>query len=163
VVLLSGGQRALRALTAVLSLVGLGISIYLTVEHYTGNASLACSDTGTVNCLKVTTSPQSAFLGLPVALWGLLFYAGMTVLNSPLGYRWRRLHPLRLASVVGGLGFVLYLVYTELFTIDAICLWCTAVHVITVLLLLVVLLVDPASPRARSGGREPAPSAMPGS
>jgi uncharacterized membrane protein len=30
--------------------------------------------------------------------------------------------------------FVLYLIYTELFTLDAICLWCTSVHVITFLL-----------------------------
>jgi uncharacterized membrane protein len=30
--------------------------------------------------------------------------------------------------------FVLYLIYTELFTLDAICLWCTTVHVITFLL-----------------------------
>jgi uncharacterized membrane protein len=50
------------------------------------------------------------------------------------------------ASVVGGIGFVIYLVYTELFTIDAICLWCTAVHVTTVLLLVTVLLVEPAKP-----------------
>jgi uncharacterized membrane protein len=26
---------------------------------------------------------------------------------------------------------VLYLLYTELFRIDAICLWCTAVHILT--------------------------------
>jgi len=30
--------------------------------------------------------------------------------------------------------FVLYLVYTELITLNAICLWCTSVHVITFLL-----------------------------
>jgi uncharacterized membrane protein len=29
---------------------------------------------------------------------------------------------------------VFYLVYAELFVLDAICLWCTAVHVITVAL-----------------------------
>jgi uncharacterized membrane protein len=36
-------------------------------------------------------------------------------------------------SVVG-LGTVFYLLSAELFVIDAICLWCTAVHVLTLLL-----------------------------
>jgi uncharacterized membrane protein len=35
---------------------------------------------------------------------------------------------------VVGIGFVLYLVYAELFTIGSICLYCTSVHVITFLL-----------------------------
>jgi uncharacterized membrane protein len=40
----------------------------------------------------------------------------------------------RLAWAVVGLGTVLYLLYAELFEIDAICLWCTSVHVLTLLL-----------------------------
>ena len=37
----------------------------------------------------------------------------------------------RLAWSLIGVGTALWLVYAELFKIDAICLWCTAVHVIT--------------------------------
>ena len=43
------------------------------------------------------------------------------------------------SAAVAGILMVLYLVYTELFTLDAICLWCTAVHVITFLLFAVTL------------------------
>ena len=32
------------------------------------------------------------------------------------------------------MGFVLYLVYAEVIQIDAICLWCTSVHVATFLI-----------------------------
>jgi uncharacterized membrane protein len=35
---------------------------------------------------------------------------------------------------------VIYLVYTELFTLNAICLWCTAVHAITLALFAVIML-----------------------
>jgi uncharacterized membrane protein len=35
--------------------------------------------------------------------------------------------------------FVLYLVYTELITLNAICLWCTSVHVITFALFALVV------------------------
>jgi uncharacterized membrane protein len=45
--------------TFALSLVGLGLSIYLTIAHYEGKQILACSTTGTLNCGVVTTSPQS--------------------------------------------------------------------------------------------------------
>ena len=49
----------------------------------------------------------------------------------------------RLGSVVIGIIFVLYLIYTELVTLRAICLWCTSVHVVTFLLF--VLLVVQAT------------------
>jgi uncharacterized membrane protein len=45
----------------------------------------------------------------------------------------------RLGSVIVGIVFVLYLVYTELFTLNAICLWCTSVHVITFLLFALIV------------------------
>jgi uncharacterized membrane protein len=45
----------------------------------------------------------------------------------------------RVGAAVAGILMVLYLVYTELFTLDALCLWCTAVHGITFLLFVVTL------------------------
>src|SRR5580700_568709 len=49
----------LQLSTLALSLCGLGVSVYLTVAHYTAPAVLACPDTGVINCEKVTTSPES--------------------------------------------------------------------------------------------------------
>jgi uncharacterized membrane protein len=46
--------------------------------------------------------------------------------------RWLRL--VRVGWSTVGAGMVLYLLFAELFSIDAICLWCTAVHVLTLLL-----------------------------
>ena len=40
----------------------------------------------------------------------------------------------RLVFALVGVGFAAYLVYAELFVINAICLWCTAVHLLTLLL-----------------------------
>jgi uncharacterized membrane protein len=121
----------------VLSLAGLGVSIYLTIAHYTSTSILTCSAKGFVDCAKVTTSAQSMVFGVfPVAVLGLAFYVFMTAVNSPWGWRLRT--PLvwwtRLGSAVIGIGFVLYLVYAEVIQIGNICLWCTSVHVITFLL-----------------------------
>lgn len=121
-----------------LSILGVLVSAYLTYEHYTDSATLACSDNGAVNCLKVTTSPWSEILGVPVAVTGLAYFLVMAVLCAPLPFT-RHLEALRLVGVAAGTLMVLWLIYVELFKVDAICLWCTAIHLITLLLLGAVL------------------------
>jgi uncharacterized membrane protein len=130
------------AATLLFSLAGLGASIYLTIAHYSTAVVLACPENATINCEKVTTSAQSEILGIPVAVLGLAYYALMPVLNLPAVWRstnpW--VHRARLLAAAGGIGFVAWLVYAELFIIDAICLWCTSVHVITLTLFCLVAL-----------------------
>lgn len=136
----AGTPRIIVWASFVLSLVGLAISIYLTIAHYQGAEILACADTGIVNCATVTTSAQSKFLGFPVSNLGLTFFLAMVVMNSP--WAWRRnslfIDRIRAIGLVGGMGFVLWLIAAELLIIDHICLWCTGVHVVTFALLLVV-------------------------
>jgi uncharacterized membrane protein len=133
----------LQLTTWIISLLGLGVSTYLTITHYDTGVPLACSDNGVINCALVTSSPESMVFGvIPVAVLGLAFFVFMVAATSP--WAWRSRYPqvamVRLASVVIGIGFVLYLVYTELFTLDHICLWCTSVHVLTFLLFVLILI-----------------------
>ena len=125
-----------------ISVLGLAVATYLTYEHYTGNKTLACSGNGAINCAKVTTSAESHILGIPVAVLGLAFFAGMTLLCLP--FAWRRPEPIvryaRLLGVTTGIGMILWLIYAELFIIKAICLWCTGDHALTVVLFAAVLL-----------------------
>lgn len=129
------GPRLLDRSAFVLTIAGLLVSAYLTYEHLTSSTTLACPETGTVNCAKVTTSSYADVVGIPVALLGLAFYAAITALALPM-VRARVPHAdrIRLGSVLVGVVFVGYLVWAELFRINAICLWCTAVHAITVVL-----------------------------
>ncbi|GAA0589479.1 vitamin K epoxide reductase family protein [Kribbella sandramycini] len=129
-------------LVLTLSVLGVVVSAYLTYEHFTAGTTLACPETGVVNCMKVTSSKYSELLGIPVAVLGLLFFVGMTALSLPA--LWRTPSPwpsrLRLAGVVTGVVFVLYLVWAELFRINAICLWCTVVHGLTLVLFALVVI-----------------------
>jgi uncharacterized membrane protein len=128
--------------TWVLALAGLGVSIYLTIAHFTSPRILVCSDKGFVNCAAVTTSPESMVFGIfPVAVLGLAFYVFMAAATSPWAWRvtWPPVRWARLGSVIVGMVFVLYLIYTELFTLNAICLFCTIVHVITFLLFALIV------------------------
>ena len=112
--------------TLVLSLIGLGESIYLTITHF-DKVALVCSSNATINCEKVTTSPQSEIFGIPVAMLGLLYFVPMVALCLPAAWRSadRRIHQARLALSLVGVGMIIYLIIAELFLIKAICLWCS--------------------------------------
>jgi uncharacterized membrane protein len=125
----------------VLAIAGLGASIYLTYEHFTANATLACAANSIVNCAAVTTSAQSKVFGIPVAVLGLVFFVAIIPALTPMA--WRSKAPLvrygRIAASAVGIGFVFYLVYAELFDIGKICEWCSAVHILTIALFGVIL------------------------
>jgi uncharacterized membrane protein len=131
----------IQVTTFVLALVGLGVSVDLTIAHFTQSALAGCSEAGLVNCTKVTTSPQSYVFGIPVAVLGLAFYVFAVAIMSPWAWRAarREIHLLRIASLVVGIGFVLYLIYAELFIIGSICLYCTSVHAITFVLFVLTI------------------------
>ncbi len=124
----------------VLSFLGFGIAGYLTFEHYTSSSSLTCpAGGGLINCLKVTTSPYSMIHGVPVAVLGLVFFAVMLVLQLPR--TWARAEPAvrwgRVLWSLVGVGTAAWLIFAELFRLDAVCLWCTSVHVISLLVFIV--------------------------
>lgn len=128
--------------TLTLAVLGLGLSAYLSYVHYTDPKSLSCPQNSVENCLKVTTSNQSEIFGhIPVAVTGAGFYVVVLILMLP--WVWRLTNPwiawARLAAVVSGVGMVGYLVFVEAAQLHAICLYCTGVHILTVLLFLVVL------------------------
>ena len=127
-----------------LSLIGFGISMYLTLDHFQGRL-LPCPANSVFNCQKVTTSTYSYILKVPVSLLGLLFYTGMVGINFPPLWRARArwVAQARLAMAGSGICFVLYLLAAELFSIKAICLWCTGVHVTTFVLFVLVVVSFP--------------------
>jgi uncharacterized membrane protein len=129
-----------------LSIAALGVATYLTVAHYTSPHALVCADNGVVNCTKVTTSAQSRFLGIPVAVLGVVWAVAMVALCRPAAWRSPRsaIRHARLGASVLGIGSVIYLVYAELVVVRAICLWCTGMHVLVfALFVLIVLHTEP--------------------
>lgn len=123
----------------VIALVGLAISVYLTIEHFSASTTFACPESASINCVKVTTSRWSHIGGVPVAVIGLCFFLAAAALCSPPAWAVQSLDRVRIGGAIVGVASALYLVWLELFRIDALCLWCTAVHVCTVLLLAAVL------------------------
>ena len=140
-----GSQRDIKWLSTTgvtLTLLGMGVSVWLTIAHYTTKVVLACPDTGLINCAKVTSSVYSMVFGVPLVLLGLCFFIGMLFLQLPVA--WRSQNPLirrgRLVVAASGLVMVFWLVYVELFRLNAICLYCTSVHIVTILLFMLTAL-----------------------
>ena len=124
---------------AVLSLAGFFVSLYLYLYKIGMIGTLACGSGG---CETVQMSPYSRFMGLEVALYGVLGYLALLVVSletvrQPADRR-------RLTLLLGlsgiGLAFTVYLTSLELFVIHAICRWCVGSAVIITLLFLAVLL-----------------------
>ncbi len=150
----------------VLSLIGIGISIYLTSVHYE-NAPLICSASGVVDCAKVLSSPYSVVPGttIPISVPGLLWCVVMGILAFTA---WRILPERRslliaeLVWAVAGIITVLYLVFVELVRLHTICAWCTGLHVIilAMLLITIVQLQQASSVLEEDDEEEEAPSVV---
>ncbi|HEX4398104.1 MAG TPA: vitamin K epoxide reductase family protein [Trebonia sp.] len=135
----AGPPAWLQWTTLALALIGLGLSAYETYAHFNGSHLAGCptGGNGTFNCTAVITSSQSMVFGVfPVAVLGLAFYVVVTALMTPWAWRIQRREVglLRLAAMVSGMGFVMYLIYAEVVQIQDICEYCTGVHIITFLL-----------------------------
>jgi uncharacterized membrane protein len=123
-------------IVAALALAGIFISLYLTLFKLGVIGELTCS---IGSCETVNTSKWSTFLHLPVAAWGLLFYAEVFLI-SLVGTMFENepfLSALLVAEAGFGVLFSAWLTYLELAVIHAICIWCVTSAVIVVAILLV--------------------------
>jgi len=133
---------------ALLSLAGLFLGAYLTLYKIGIIGTLAC---GVTSCETVQTSRWSVFLGVPVATWGVGFYALMLALVlaglQPRFADSRRLAAAVLALASWGVLFTAWLNYLEAFVIHAWCEWCLG-SAAMVLVLFLLALVDWRDTRA---------------
>jgi protein-disulfide isomerase len=125
-----------------LALAGLVVAALLARVHSQAHAGIEsfCTVSDVVNCDRVATSPYSVFLGLPVAVWGLIGYAAAAA-ASGWGLAGRRPHPrwpaglLFLLAAAASFASVALALVSE-FAIGALCLLCAASWTISFALLL---------------------------
>ncbi len=132
-----------RVLIPILSVLGLGVALYLTYVE-TQNVAAVCGPVG--DCNAVQASPFAKLFGfLPVGLLGAVGYVGILAAwfvaraNGSLS----RIASLALFGMaLFGVLFTIYLTYLELFVINAVCIWCLSSAVIMAVVL--ILSVGPA-------------------
>ncbi len=134
----------------VLSAVGVCLAGYLTYVHYSG-ITPPCSIKGNP-CSQVQKSQYSLFIGIPVALIGLLGY--IAILGSLLAPESENSRLATLMLTLPGWGFSMYLTYREVFTLHKICEWCVSSAV------LLTIITALSIWRFLRGGDDPAPASV---
>ena len=125
---------------ALVALIGVFLSLYLTMFKLGYIGTLAC---GSGSCETVQLSKWGDFLGVPVAAWGVGYYAivlGLAFAGVQVRYESSARLTNWLVYVTGaGLLFSLWLTYLELFVIHALCRWCLGSAAMTLVLFLLAL------------------------
>jgi uncharacterized membrane protein/protein-disulfide isomerase len=125
-------NRTERILSLALIVVGLAASTSSAYVHYRLLADPTyasfCDVSSTVSCSQAYTSTYGAFHGVPVALFGIIYFVGMLLLlawaqfgstevrESTPGYMF--------VSATVGLAVVFYLAYASFWVLREICLLC---------------------------------------
>ena len=128
-----------------LAIAGLAVAGYLTSVHY-ASVPLECGSSGVVNCEQVLHSHYAEVLGIPwsvggiawFAVSGLLAFVGLRRVPEP-----EMLQPAQVVWSLIGLAVVFYLIGVELLGVKHICVWCTSMHVLILITLIVVLFRHP--------------------
>jgi uncharacterized membrane protein/protein-disulfide isomerase len=127
---------AIKLMTA-FALVGLGASAYSTWVHYRilndpTFVESVCDVSATVSCTAAYSSRFGSIGGVPVAIFGLLFFAfvlGLIAWSVKSAVTRENLAGYVFASSTVGLAAVLYLAYASYFILGVVCLMCLTTYV----------------------------------
>ncbi|MBO0725538.1 MAG: vitamin K epoxide reductase family protein [Blastocatellia bacterium] len=124
-------------LAMLVSLIGLGDSIYLTIQHLTGQ-SVRC--TVTTGCSAVLSSHYATVAGVPTAAFGALAYFAAFSLATLAAFGYERART-ALAILVAPMAVTtLWLLYVQVFALHAYCEYCLLSAGMTLTLVALVVL-----------------------
>ncbi len=126
-------KHPLVVLLLVLSCLGLADSAYLAHSALTGSP-LACSVSGLSGCNVVAQSVYSHLFGIPLGVYGVIFYGFLFIIASLLFVIPSKLAHVTLVvlGVVGSIASLIFL-YLQVFVINAVCVYCLASALISFL------------------------------
>ena len=121
---------------AIVSLIGLADSIYLTIEHVTGR-SVRC--TIIAGCSEVLSSQYAVVAGVPLAVIGAAAYFSVFSLATLAAFGYRFAAGLLTVLVIFMFLVSLWLIYLQAFVIHAFCQFCLLSAAVTTALLVIAL------------------------
>jgi len=121
---------------------GLIASIYLTISHYRAYTDIAyssfCAISKAINCDTISQSRYSIFLGLPVAIWGIIGYTFFLIFLPFASADQANKRRIWVLLGILSLLFSLYsvaLAFISTYYIRAYCIMCIVTYVANLLLL----------------------------
>ena len=127
----------LYAAAAFISVIGLADSIYLTIEHLTGQTVRCTVISG---CSEVLSSPYATIRGYPLAMVGAVAYFIVFSIATLAAFNYGFAG--KLLGVIVGLMFLttLWLLYLQAFVIGHFCQFCLLSAIVTITLTVLLLI-----------------------
>lgn len=136
-------KRASVVLILLLAFCGIAVSAYLAQHEATG-APLICNIESLSGCNLVVESEYSRLFGVSLAYYGLFFYALMFVLAAfELVLFDQLLRRALQALAIFGILMSVYSIYTQVFLINALCIYCLGSVAINILVFIFASLIEP--------------------
>lgn len=146
VILVAVRDQGLGILAAAVS--GALASAYLTVQHHVARAGgeSICNVSSVINCDKINTLPESEVGGVPIALYGLGFYAAVGYLAyAARGDKGRSAASLLVLGGALAVAYDVFLAWTS-YQSGAVCIFCALTWVLNLTILVAAVKL------ARAGG-----------
>lgn len=129
--------KRLQQITIALTIIGLFVSIYMTIYKVTSNEAMCIGSSG---CSEVNASRYSEINGIPVAVLGVIGYASILALlflENRLSFFQDNGTMIFFGVSLVGFLFTLYLVYLEIALIKAYCPFCLASQAVMTIIFII--------------------------
>jgi uncharacterized membrane protein len=127
----------------VLGIIGFIDSLYLLTEHFS-DAGVVCG--GSDECNLVLTSEYATLFGIPVAIFGIFYYATIIILMTIIMDKTKK-HlkaPTKLLLIFSPLGLIasMWFTYLQAFVINAYCTYCLVSAATSTIIFIFSLLIQ---------------------
>ncbi len=142
-------SKTKRIIITILCLIGLGLTLELCKVFYNANFAInstpsICAINDAFDCDSVAKTSYSQFLGIPLALWGLIFYLFVLIMTyvhkiseiKLFGFMKVFKNPSSYIYCVALLSFILSMILgcISIFKINSICIFCFMTYFIDLLI-----------------------------
>lgn len=135
-------EKRLSQLAIALTVIGLLVSIYMTIFKFTNNTGMCVGSHG---CITVNNSKYAEVNGIPVAVIGVVGYAAILAVllfEQKISFLQQNGTLVFFGLSLTGFLFTLYLIYVEVALIKAYCPFCiTSQSAMTLIFILSVIRV----------------------
>lgn len=126
-------------IVVILSIFGIIDTSYLLYEHFAKIVPPCSVNLSFIDCGEVLNSVYSQIAGIPVSLFGLIYYS--FILGFSLSWlKLRSIRVMKILSLLSTCGFSvsLFLMYVQLFIIGKVCLYCTLSAILSIGIFLII-------------------------
>ncbi|GAB4540334.1 MAG: hypothetical protein Fur002_06910 [Anaerolineales bacterium] len=140
-------QKWLRVALIALSILGLAVSVYMTIYKLSANDAMCL---GSGDCSTVNNSPYADINGFPVAALGILGYAAIfsiLMLEQRFALLRQNGDLILFGLALTGFIFTLWLIYVEVALIRALCPFCLVSQATMTLIFILIVIRLTKSPQ----------------